>query len=61
MWAIVTVMVLFSDGVGDIQKLMACLLRPCSTFSLVDVTEALYCIAVLLYAMRDRGMAISNR
>ncbi|NWR58642.1 FBH1 helicase, partial [Bucorvus abyssinicus] len=61
MWAIITVMVLFSDGVSDIQKLMACLRRPCSTLSLVDVTEALYCIATLLYALRDRNIAISNR
>ncbi|NXW37066.1 FBH1 helicase, partial [Phaetusa simplex] len=61
MWAIITVMVLFSDGVSDIQKLMACLQRACSTLSVVDVTEALYCIATLLYAMRDRNIAITNR
>ncbi|NXQ98265.1 FBH1 helicase, partial [Sagittarius serpentarius] len=61
MWAIIAVMVLFSDGVSDIQKLMACLRRPCSTLSVVDVTETLYCIATLLYAMRDRNIAITNR
>ncbi|NXX19853.1 FBH1 helicase, partial [Podargus strigoides] len=61
MWAIITVMVLFSDGVSDIQKLMACLQRPYSTLSVVDVTETLYCIATLLYAMRDRNVAITNR
>ncbi|XP_009881281.1 PREDICTED: F-box only protein 18 [Charadrius vociferus] len=61
MWAIITVMVLFSDGVSDIQKLMACLQRPDSTLSVVDVTETLYCIATLLYAMRDRNIAITNR
>ncbi|XP_062436021.1 F-box DNA helicase 1 isoform X2 [Rhea pennata] len=61
MWAIVAAMVLFSDGVRDIQKLMACLWRPSSTLSFVDVTEALYCIATLLYAMRERGIAITNR
>ncbi|NXE15483.1 FBH1 helicase, partial [Lophotis ruficrista] len=61
MWAIITVMVLFSDGVSDIQKLMACLQRPYSTLSLVEVTETLYCIATLLYAMRDRNIAITNR
>ncbi|KFP74965.1 F-box only protein 18, partial [Apaloderma vittatum] len=60
-WAIIAVMVLFSDGVGDIQKLMTCLQRPSSTLSLVDVTETLYCIATLLYAMRDRDIAITNR
>ncbi|XP_010145668.1 PREDICTED: F-box only protein 18, partial [Eurypyga helias] len=61
MWAIITVMVLFSDGVSDIQNLMVCLQRSCSTLSVVDVTEALYCIATLLYAMRDRDIAITNR
>ncbi|KFV55810.1 F-box only protein 18, partial [Gavia stellata] len=60
-WAIIAVMVLFSDGVTDIQKLMACLQRPCSTLSVVDVTETLYCIATLLYAMRDRNITITNR
>ncbi|NXI52959.1 FBH1 helicase, partial [Chloroceryle aenea] len=61
MWAIITVMVLFSDGVGDIQQLMSCLQSPCSTLSVVDVTEAFYCIATLLYAMRDRNITITNR
>ncbi|KFQ70529.1 F-box only protein 18, partial [Phaethon lepturus] len=61
MWAITAVIVLFSDGVSDIQKLIACLQRPCSTLSVVDVTETLYCIATLLYAMRDRNIAITNR
>ncbi|NXN31602.1 FBH1 helicase, partial [Nycticryphes semicollaris] len=60
-WAIIAVMVLFSDGVSDIQKLMACLQRPTSVLSVVDVTETLYCIATLLYAMRDRNIAITNR
>ncbi|NXU30455.1 FBH1 helicase, partial [Thalassarche chlororhynchos] len=61
MWAIIAVMVLFSDGVSDIQKLTACLQRPCSTLSVVEVTETLYCIATLLYAMRDRNIKITNR
>ncbi|NXS41129.1 FBH1 helicase, partial [Balaeniceps rex] len=60
-WAIIAVMVLFSDGVSDIQNLIACLRRPCSTISVVDVIETLYCIATLLYAMRDRNIAITNR
>uniref|UniRef100_A0A8C3BAB4 F-box DNA helicase 1 n=1 Tax=Cairina moschata TaxID=8855 RepID=A0A8C3BAB4_CAIMO len=60
-WAIITAMVLFSDGVRDIQKLIACLQRPCSALSVVDVTETLYCIATLLYAMREKGIAITNR
>ncbi|XP_032304122.1 F-box DNA helicase 1 isoform X5 [Coturnix japonica] len=61
MWAIITAMVLFSDGVRDIQRLMACLQRPCSSLSIVDVTETLYCIATLLYAMREKNIAITNR
>ncbi|NWU97153.1 FBH1 helicase, partial [Upupa epops] len=61
MWAIVTVMLLFSNGVSDIQKLVECLQRPSSTLSHVDVTETLYCTATLLYAIRDKGIAITNR
>eukprot|EP00076_Gallus_gallus_P018899 XP_015139182.1 F-box DNA helicase 1 isoform X4 [Gallus gallus] len=61
MWAIITAMVLFSDGVRDIQRLMACLQRPCSSLSIVDVTETLYCIATLLYAMREKNINITNR
>uniref|UniRef100_A0A8B9SB74 F-box DNA helicase 1 n=1 Tax=Apteryx owenii TaxID=8824 RepID=A0A8B9SB74_APTOW len=61
MWAIVAAMALFSDGVRDIQKLMACLRRRSSTLSFVDVTETLYCLATLLYAMRERDIAITNR
>uniref|UniRef100_A0A8C9FWE2 F-box DNA helicase 1 n=1 Tax=Pavo cristatus TaxID=9049 RepID=A0A8C9FWE2_PAVCR len=61
MWAIITAMVLFSDGVRDVQRLMACLQRPCSSLSFVDVTETLYCIATLLYAMREKNITITNR
>ncbi|NWX13659.1 FBH1 helicase, partial [Aegotheles bennettii] len=61
MWAIFAVMVLFSDGVGDIQKLMLCLQRPCSALTAVEVNETLYCMATLLHAMRDRSIAITNR
>ncbi|XP_054255739.1 F-box DNA helicase 1 [Indicator indicator] len=61
MWAMIAVMVLFSDSVRDIQKLMACLQRPCCPLSVVEVTEVLYCMATLLYAMRDRNIAITNR
>ncbi|NWV03591.1 FBH1 helicase, partial [Ptilonorhynchus violaceus] len=61
MWATVAVMVLFSDGVGDIQRLLECLRRPCSNLSVVEVTELLYCMATLLFAMRDRSIPITNR
>uniref|UniRef100_A0A672THJ8 F-box DNA helicase 1 n=1 Tax=Strigops habroptila TaxID=2489341 RepID=A0A672THJ8_STRHB len=60
-WAIIAVMVLFSDGVSDIQKLIRCLQRPCSTVSVVDVTETLYCMATLLCAMRNKNIVITNR
>ncbi|EMP39437.1 F-box only protein 18, partial [Chelonia mydas] len=59
-WAVIAAIVLFSDGVRDIQKLMACLRRPSSTLSVLDVTETLYCMATLLNAMREKGINISN-
>ncbi|XP_051631408.1 F-box DNA helicase 1 isoform X3 [Manacus candei] len=61
MWAIIAVMVLFSDSVGDIQGLLECLRRPRSNLSVLEVTEVLYCIATLLFAMRDRNVPITNR
>ncbi|KFQ50403.1 F-box only protein 18, partial [Nestor notabilis] len=60
-WAIIAVMVLFSDSVSDIQKLVKCLQRPCSSLSVVDVTETLYCMATLLCAMRNKNIVITNR
>lgn len=60
-WAVIATIVLFSDAVRDIQKLMACLRRPCSTVSVVEVVETLYCLATLLYAMREKDIDISNR
>ncbi|CAM5086210.1 unnamed protein product [Eretmochelys imbricata] len=60
-WAVIAAIVLFSDGVRDIQKLMACLRRPSSTLSVLDITETLYCMATLLNAMREKGINISNR
>uniref|UniRef100_A0A8C3I2V1 F-box DNA helicase 1 n=1 Tax=Chrysemys picta bellii TaxID=8478 RepID=A0A8C3I2V1_CHRPI len=60
-WAVMAAIVLFSDGVRDIQKLMACLRRPSSTLSVLDITEMLYCMATLLNAMREKGINISNR
>ncbi|NXA69914.1 FBH1 helicase, partial [Mohoua ochrocephala] len=61
MWATLAVMVLFSDGVGDIQRLLECLRSPCSELSVAEVTEVLYCMATLLFAMRDRSIPITNR
>lgn len=60
-WALVTAIVLLSSCVNDIQQLLFCLRRPSSTVTMPDVTETLYCIAVLLYAMREKGINISNR
>ncbi|XP_074832215.1 F-box DNA helicase 1 isoform X2 [Carettochelys insculpta] len=60
-WATMAAIVLFSDGVRDIQKLIACLRRPSSTLSVLDITEILYCIALLLNAMREKDIHISNR
>uniref|UniRef100_A0A2I3LWL9 F-box DNA helicase 1 n=1 Tax=Papio anubis TaxID=9555 RepID=A0A2I3LWL9_PAPAN len=60
-WALVAAVVLLSSSVNDIQRLLFCLRRPSSTVTMPDVTETLYCIAVLLYAMREKGINISNR
>lgn len=60
-WALVAAMVLLSSSVSDIQQLLFCLRRPSSTVTMPDITETLYCIAVLLYAMREKGINISNR
>jgi F-box protein 18 (helicase) len=60
-WTLVAAVVLLSSGVNDIQQLLFCLRRPGSTVTMPDITETLYCIAVLLYAMREKGINISNR
>ncbi|XP_057589911.1 F-box DNA helicase 1 isoform X3 [Hippopotamus amphibius kiboko] len=60
-WALVAAIVLLSSSVRDIQQLLFCLRRPGSTVTVPDITETLYCIAVLLYAMREKGVNISNR
>ncbi|XP_032329834.1 F-box DNA helicase 1 isoform X1 [Camelus ferus] len=60
-WALVVAIVLLSSSVQDIQQLLFCLRRPGSTVTMPDVAETLYCIAVLLYAMREKGINISNR
>ncbi|NWV82884.1 FBH1 helicase, partial [Dasyornis broadbenti] len=61
MWAILAVMALFSDGVGDIRRLLEILRSPGSELAVVEVTEVLYCLATFLFAMRDRSIPISNR
>lgn len=61
MWAIVAVMVLFSDSVGDIQRLLQCFRSPRSELALLEVTEVLHCMATLLLAMRNKSIPVSNR
>ncbi|XP_038011678.1 F-box DNA helicase 1 isoform X2 [Motacilla alba alba] len=58
MWAIFAVMVLFSNSVGDIQRLLECL---SSKLAMLEVTEVLHCMATLLLAMRNKNIPISNR
>lgn len=60
-WALVATIILLSSSVSDIQQLLSCLRRPSSTVTMPDIMETLYCIAVLLYAMREKGVNISNR
>ncbi|XP_039096318.1 F-box DNA helicase 1 isoform X2 [Hyaena hyaena] len=60
-WALVAAIILLSSSVNDIQQLLFCLRRPSSTVTVPDIMETLYCIAVLLYAMREKGINISNR
>ncbi|XP_023801860.1 F-box DNA helicase 1-like, partial [Cyanistes caeruleus] len=60
MWAIFAVMVLFSDGIGDIRSLLE-YFRSCrSELAPLEATEALHCMATVLRAMRDRSIPISN-
>ncbi|CAN8175959.1 unnamed protein product [Coccothraustes coccothraustes] len=61
MWAVIAVMVLFSDSVGDIQRLLECFRSPRSELALLEVTEVLHCMATLLLAMRNKSIPISNR
>ncbi|XP_056429197.1 F-box DNA helicase 1 isoform X2 [Hyla sarda] len=60
-WAVLAVIVLLSTTVGDIQRLMRCLQHFRSPLRLVEVIEALYCLATLLFAMREQKILISNR
>ncbi|CAI5786563.1 F-box DNA helicase 1 isoform X1 [Podarcis lilfordi] len=60
-WAIFATIVLISGGVSDVQELVASVRRPSSSLSLVDIMEVLYCMATLLFAMRDKKIHISNR
>ncbi|KAM4678642.1 F-box DNA helicase 1 [Discoglossus pictus] len=60
-WAVLAVIVLLSNDVSDIQRLILCLKQSRSTLRLIEIIESLYCLATLLYAMRDQKILISNR
>ncbi|XP_078275643.1 F-box DNA helicase 1 isoform X2 [Rhinoraja longicauda] len=60
-WAIQAVIVLLSNSVQEIQRLVSCLGPPCSTLPATELVEVLYCLATLLFALREKGIRISNR
>ncbi|XP_063782860.1 F-box DNA helicase 1 isoform X2 [Pseudophryne corroboree] len=60
-WAVVAVILLLSTEVGDLQRLIRCLQHSSSTLRLVEIMEALYCLATILFAMREQNILISNR
>ncbi|KAM8972139.1 F-box DNA helicase 1 [Pelodytes ibericus] len=60
-WAIFALIVLLSNELHDIQSLVRCLQQSNSTMRQVEITEALYCLATLLFAMREQKILISNR
>ncbi|NWR43627.1 FBH1 helicase, partial [Regulus satrapa] len=57
MWALLALLVLFSDGVPDIRHLLG----PFRCERLLQLTEVLHCLATLLCALRDTGVPISSR
>ncbi|XP_038667760.1 F-box DNA helicase 1 isoform X2 [Scyliorhinus canicula] len=60
-WAILAVIVLLSESVKDVQGLISCLQQTRSTLPLTEVMEILYCMATLLFALREKDINISNR
>ncbi|ETE58252.1 F-box only protein 18, partial [Ophiophagus hannah] len=59
--AVMAAIVLMAGSVCDVQELVSCLRRPSTTMSQTDTLEMLYCMATLLYAMRENKVWISNR
>ncbi|XP_043944756.1 F-box DNA helicase 1 isoform X2 [Protopterus annectens] len=59
--SVVAVIVLLSETVRDIQSLISCLSNPRSSLTLSDVTEMMYCMTTLVFAMRENCVDISNR
>ncbi|XP_069764652.1 F-box DNA helicase 1 isoform X2 [Narcine bancroftii] len=60
-WAIQAVIILLSNSVEDIQKLISCLGPPRSTLPLTELMEILYCMATLLFALREKNIIFNNR
>ncbi|XP_078091965.1 F-box DNA helicase 1 isoform X2 [Mustelus asterias] len=60
-WAILAVIILLSGGVKDIQGLISCLQQTPSTLPVTEMTEILYCMTTLLFALREKDIDISSR
>ncbi|XP_043569994.1 F-box DNA helicase 1 isoform X1 [Chiloscyllium plagiosum] len=59
--ALLAVIILLSGSVDDIQRLISRLQQPCSTLPVMELTEILYYLATLLFALREKDINISNR
>ncbi|XP_068132074.1 F-box DNA helicase 1 [Hyperolius riggenbachi] len=59
-WAMIAVLVLLARGYRDIQKLIRCLQCPSSPLKLIEVLEACYCLALLVYAIREEKNSFPN-
>ncbi|XP_071160751.1 F-box DNA helicase 1-like [Mytilus edulis] len=51
-WCCITVLVIISQTVYDIQEIIQCLLVPTSQCTSIELLECLYCIATFLYAFK---------
>ncbi|CAG2256050.1 FBXO18 [Mytilus edulis] len=51
-WCCITVLVIISQTVYDIQEILQCLLVPSSQCTSIELLECLYCIATFLYAFK---------
>ncbi|XP_063411991.1 F-box DNA helicase 1-like [Mytilus trossulus] len=51
-WCCITVLVIISQTVYDIQEIIQCLLIPTSHCTSIELLECLYCIATFLYAFK---------
>ncbi|KAG8138505.1 hypothetical protein E2320_004387 [Naja naja] len=58
--AVMAAIVLLGGGVCDVQELVGCLQMPENTMLWTNTLEMLYCMATLLYAMRENEVQISN-